>query len=109
MMSYWAEFAYTGNPGRGRDGRQVPWLPWGTDGKTSILLDTVDDGGIRMDDVVVTTESVKAELVADTGFPDKQDHCGVYVRTFRGTDLFDEQEYQRIGCASFPPEDFSQF
>jgi hypothetical protein len=87
----------------------VPWLPWGTDGKTSILLDTVDDGGIRMDDVVVTTESVKAELVADTGFPDKQDHCGVYVRTFRGTDLFDEQEYQRIGCASFPPEDFSQF
>lgn len=24
MMSYWAEFAHTGNPGRGRDGTEVP-------------------------------------------------------------------------------------
>src|SRR5690606_13891110 len=40
MMSYWAEFAYTGDPGRGRDGNEVPWLPWGSGGKTMIVLDT---------------------------------------------------------------------
>ena len=39
-MSYWAEFAYSGNPGTGRDGAEAPWLAWGQDGKTQIILDT---------------------------------------------------------------------
>ena len=109
MMSYWAEFAYSGAPGRGRDGNEIPWLPWGTDGKTSILLDTADDGGIRMDDALVTAESIKAELLADSGFANKEDHCSVYVRTFRDSDLFDQREYEQIGCAEFPPERFAGF
>ena len=68
MMSYWTEFAYNGAPGRGRDGAEVAWLPWGQDGKTSILLDTPTDGGIRMDDETVTYASIKAELIADASF-----------------------------------------
>ena len=110
MMSYWAEFAYTGNPGTGRDGTQVPWLPWGQDGRTSIILDTPTDGGIRMDDEVVTYQTVKEELLADTGFKQQQDHCAVYVRLFfRQTELFDDAEYAAIGCDAYPPEDFPRF
>jgi para-nitrobenzyl esterase len=30
MMSYWANFAYTGRPGRGRDGTLPEWRPWRT-------------------------------------------------------------------------------
>ena len=71
VMSYWAEFAYTGNPRAGRDGAETPWLAWGQDGMTQIILDTPTDGGIRMDDDVVTYETLKAELVADADFGDK--------------------------------------
>ncbi|HCG69676.1 MAG TPA: carboxylesterase, partial [Gammaproteobacteria bacterium] len=50
MSSYWTEFAITGDPGRGQDGEQVAWLPWGTDGMRSIILDSPADQGIFMDD-----------------------------------------------------------
>ena len=110
MMSYWAQFAYTGNPGTGRDGTEVPWLPWGQEGKTSIILDTPTDGGIRMDDEVVTYQTVKEELLADTGFKQQRDHCAVYVRVFFWqTELFDDAEYAAIGCDAYPPEDFPRF
>ena len=109
MMSYWAEFAYTGNPGTGRDGTETPWLPWGQDGKTSIILDTPTGGGIRMDDQTVTWESVRAELVADTGFADKREHCGAYVRTFLEIGLFDAAEYAAMDCGDYPPDSFTLF
>lgn len=109
MMSYWAQFAYTGNPGTGRDGAETPWLAWGQDGKTQIILDTPTDGGIRMDDEVVTYETLKAELIADADFGDKFVQCATYVRTFRDTDLFDSAEYAALGCSGWPPESISQF
>src|SRR5262249_21664139 len=31
MNSYWAEFAYTGNPGKGRDGALPEWTSWTND------------------------------------------------------------------------------
>ncbi len=106
MMSYWAEFAYSGNPGAGRDGAETRWLPWRQEGKTSIILDTPTDGGIRMDDTVVTWEAIRAELVADTGFADKREHCGAYVRTLLDTGLYDDAEYEAMGCGDYPPDSF---
>ena len=109
MMSYWAEFAYTGAPGRGRDGAEVPWLAWGEDGQHTILLDTPADGGIRMDDEVVTLASLKAELIADASFAQGQERCELYVRLFRPAGLFDDGEYQSLGCAAYPAETISDF
>ncbi len=109
MMSYWAEFAYTGDPGMGRDGAQTPWLAWGTNGESSIIFDTPTDGGIRMDDEVVTYAAIKAELVADTGFKEKRLHCATYVRVFRQTEWFDEAEYEALGCGDYPPETIPWF
>ena len=109
MMSYWAEFAYTGAPGRGRDGAEAPWLAWGEAGKTSILLDTPTDGGIRMDDEVVTSAGVKSELMADSSLSPGPERCGLYVRLFRWQGLFDDAEYQRLGCAAYPAAQFAEF
>ena len=109
MMSYWTEFAYNGAPGRGRDRAEVAWLPWGQDGKTSILLDTPTDGGIRMDDETVTYASIKGELIADASFTGAQERCELYVRIFRFSELFDADEYADIGCAAYPPENVSWF
>ncbi|MFI5366417.1 MAG: hypothetical protein ACHQ4J_12425, partial [Candidatus Binatia bacterium] len=50
MMSYWAEFAYRGAPGRGRDGRQPEWSAWDNSASTTpkfMILDTPADGGAR--------------------------------------------------------------
>ncbi len=109
MMSYWAEFAYTGNPGAGRDGTETPWLAWGRDGKTSILLDTPTDGGIRMDDERVSLASLKAELLADTDFGDKYEQCATYVRMFMEAGLFSLDEYHALGCGEWSADTISRY
>jgi para-nitrobenzyl esterase len=39
--------AHSGNPGKGRDGAEVQWLPWGTDGKTDLLAPRRRASGYR--------------------------------------------------------------
>lgn len=110
MMSYWAEFAARGNPGRGRDGTETEWKAWGRDGATSLVLDTVDDQGIRMIEDVVTMEGLKTELAADTGL-DNEARCRLYVSSF-GMFGLNETEYRNFGpegCADFDPTEFSRF
>jgi len=111
MTSYWTEFAITGDPGRGRDGKEVPWLAWGTDGKHSMILDTAQDGGIRMSDDVVTLASLKTELAADTSIGDPRERCRLYVTTFRRGG-FDQTEYEQFGpdgCVDYDPSEFPRF
>ncbi len=110
MMSYWTEFAYSGNPGTGRDGKEVRWLPWGTDGQRSIILDTTPPG-IRMSPDLITIDSLKQRLLADTSITDQVEWCSTYARLFRGAS-FDNDEYARLGkegCAKFDPESFRRF
>ncbi|TNF89411.1 MAG: carboxylesterase, partial [Gammaproteobacteria bacterium] len=111
MQSYWTEFALNGDPGRGRDGSETHWLAWGTDGQRSILLDTVEGGGIRMTTEEVSRESIKAELAADTAVADARERCELYVTNFGWPDL-DRAEYDSFGpdgCAQFDPGEFSRF
>ncbi|MEZ5550946.1 MAG: carboxylesterase family protein [Pseudomonadales bacterium] len=111
MMSYWTQFAISGDPGRGRDGREVPWLSWGTDGKRSIILDTLEDKGIRMTEDEVTLPGLKTMLAADTSISDNLERCRLYVTSFGMGDL-DEAEYRDFGpegCADIDPKQFSFF
>jgi len=111
MTSYWTQFAITGEPGRGRDGKEVPWLAWGTDGQHSLILDTMQDGGIRMTDEEVTIAALKAELAADTSITDPEERCRLYVTTFRRGG-FDRAEYEQFGpdgCADYHPDTFPRF
>jgi para-nitrobenzyl esterase len=110
MMSYWTQFAVSGDPGRGRDGEQVEWKSWGEDGARSLVLDTVDDRGIRMIDDVVTLEDLKAELAAEPGL-DTEGRCRLYVSTF-GMFGLDKDEYRTFGpegCDGFDPSQFGLF
>ena len=107
MMSYWAQMAYTGSPGNGRDGKEVEWLPWKT-GKGEpkmIIFDTTRDGGIRMSDHEITSESLKREFMADKTFEDQEILCQAYVDAFLRSGLFDQEEYLSLGengCADYP-------
>ncbi|MFT5012696.1 MAG: para-nitrobenzyl esterase [Planctomycetaceae bacterium] len=107
MMSYWAEFAYSGNPGTGRPGKgrpgedrsgsEVEWQSWdNTEGaKRLMVLDTTRDAGIRMTDELVTIVGLKAALVKDETFATLADKCTFYGRAFGNTD---DTEYQSLGC-----------
>jgi para-nitrobenzyl esterase len=57
MMSYWAQFAAQGDPGKGRAGDLPPWERWNEtrpDAPRFMILDTSAGGGLRMSSQSVT-------------------------------------------------------
>jgi len=80
MMSYWAEFAYSGAPGRGRGGDLPEWLAWDDSSEESpryIVFDTPADGGLRLASETFTVEKVVAELMEDARLTDDRDRCAI--------------------------------
>jgi carboxylesterase type B len=106
MMSYWAEFAYAGAPGRGRDGRLPEWAPW--DGAAAatpkyLVLDTPAGGRLRMSAETVSRTGVVAAVEADPRLATPAEKCemlGVLARWGRG---YTPAEYaRRAECAAYP-------
>ncbi|MCZ6460238.1 MAG: carboxylesterase family protein [Gammaproteobacteria bacterium] len=99
MMSYWAEFAYSGNPGRGRDNAQIQWQPWvsGLGEERILLLDTTTDSGIRMSPLLVTRETIRQDLLADDRFDSTEARCDLYQRMFKGASSSAE-DMVSLGC-----------
>lgn len=86
IMSYWAEFAYSGNPGRGRSGDLTQWSAWpgadaAKDKNRLLLLDSENDGGITMSNLHMTRRSIADELAADERFDDAE-RCNLALRMF---------------------------
>lgn len=113
MMDYWAEFARSGKPGRGKLDELPLWRPWGESDETFLILDTAEDGGIRMTDEQVTAEQLKQRLAADGGFEEPEHRCAMYANMFllsyQVTDFWNEQEFKALGdgaCAAYSPYDF---
>ena len=97
MMSYWAQFARTGNPGFGADGQERQWLPWMTDAPGNfIVLDTELDGGIRMEREVLTNDGLRAGFLAED-FGSQDEKCQGYRSVFRNSG-FNQTEYESLGC-----------
>ena len=112
MMSYWAEFAYNGDPDRGRTGTLEKWTAW--DGSSTaapkfIVLDTPESGGIRMSADSVETRSLLAEIAEDPRFETLRERCDLYYQlAFRGSAL-SREEYASIdgaACRDFPFDDY---
>src|SRR5690606_37641893 len=105
MMSYWSSFAYTGEPGSGRDAELPLWQSWqnGEGIPKMIILDSANDGGIRMSSEEVTMESIKADFMAEQ-WSDPQNRCRAYLSTFAGTAVFDRAEYLGLAEGGCPAE-----
>lgn len=86
MSSYWAEFAYTGSPGRGRGGRLTQWKPWEDtrpEAERVMIFDTTAGGGIRMSPLEVTLDGVVQRLAQDKAFEGKpRERCRQLARMF---------------------------
>ncbi|WP_339867394.1 carboxylesterase/lipase family protein [Pseudohongiella nitratireducens] len=103
MMSYWSNFAYSGEPGQVRSNNLPEWQAWqnGDGNPKMIILDSEADGGIRMSTEEVTQESIKASFMAES-WSDPQNRCRAYLSTFAGTAAFDQTEYEGLiegGCS----------
>lgn len=84
MMSYWSNFAYTGNPGRGRNNDLPAWQAWNSQPNSHkmMILDSVNDLGIRMSTTEVDREFLVQEL-AEEQLSDKGMRCTVFDELFR--------------------------
>jgi hypothetical protein len=75
MMSYWAEFAWRGDPGRGREGTLPRWTAWQDDGEKYAVLDTPAGGGVRMASASERLADIAADILADPSFRDAAERC----------------------------------
>ena len=110
MMSYWAHFAHTGDPGRGRDGNQLRWEPWSNAGEAAakyMVFDSQEGGGLRMASETVPRDQVIARVVGDSRFPSWRERCAVFRSFVRWSERMDQAEYESVGdgaCRAHPLE-----
>ena len=108
MMSYWAEFARSGDPGRGGAGVLPRWQAWDetrADSPRMMILDTPADGGLRMSAETVTGEGVLARIGDDPRFRDVEERCAVYRSLAERDNTLSREEYGALlggACAAYP-------
>ena len=104
MMSYWAEFAYSGSPGRGRGGDLPEWPAWddsSAEAPKYIVFDTPADGGLRLASETFTVERVVAELMEDPRLASARDRCAV-LRNLTEWRYLSREQYAAIDiCGSY--------
>jgi para-nitrobenzyl esterase len=109
MMSYWAEFAYHGDPGRGRDGSLPHWTAWGIGGNTFSVLDTPEGGGVRMVAEVESVEAIASDILTDDSFESDRERCQVLaVIADSASATYGEPGYLSAGgglCADWPMQE----
>jgi len=81
VMSYWAEFARSGKPGKGRRGELPDWQAW--DGSAPeapkfMLLDTRAGGGLRMSSEVTQAADVSELAGSLAAIRQSPARCAVY-------------------------------
>lgn len=107
MMSYWANFARTGNPGTGVAGDLPAWDPWGVG--SFLVLDTAAGGGLHMSRDTVTPDDLLAALASDERFAGITGRCRVLRSLATWAWGMEPGDYpQALGgaCAGYPLDEF---
>ena len=99
MMSYWARFIRTGDPGRGVKDDQEPWEAYGANERL-MILDTRADGGRRMIDRPLTRELILEAIAADQRLNEGDRRCRVYRRMADKNRLIGPGDLPGLGCQS---------
>jgi len=89
MMSYWTQFAATGDPGRGRDGSLPEWSAWNPQvpNEKFMILETTAGGGLRMAGDTVTEAKVVQAAEQDQWLAERADRCEILGRIVAWSDL----------------------
>ena len=108
MMSYWAEFAYRGAPGQGRNGQLPDWTPWDDSAPSSpkfLVLDTAAGGGLRMSADAATVAGVLTAVDTDARLPTQRDKCMIFHDLAVWSRRFNKNDYPTAGtkgCVQYP-------
>ncbi len=107
MRSYWTQFAYSHAPGRGHDGSLPEWHPWtpGADRPKYVVFDTDADGGVRMENDVVTQPDLLSMVRADERIQSTEERCTIYKNMVQWSEALTPDEYASIddgACAEWP-------
>jgi para-nitrobenzyl esterase len=103
MMSWWAQFARTGDPASGTDGRQPRWAAWDPDGDKFLVIDTPEGGGARMASDALAVESLVAEMERDQSFADDRERCELLASLVDRTPQLHRDRLARVpGCTAGP-------
>lgn len=74
MMSYWGEFAHTGNPGTGRRGELPAWRPWAESRQKLIF----DNDGVHSEGGLIDGPALLEALWADPHLSAEQ-KCAIFL------------------------------
>lgn len=107
MMSYWAQFAYTGSPGRGRNGDLPEWSSWseGADAPKYLVLDTQAGGGLKPAGETWSRQAVIDAIDNDSRFVDQRERCSMFAELVKRSRALTAAEYKSVGkrgCAEWP-------
>jgi len=106
MMSYWAAFAYDGDPGRGRGGELPSWPAWsepGAPGGRFLVLDTAEGGGLRVSTEVENTAAIAREILADESYASAEERCAALGRLASRGHAFGPEQYAGVdACRDIP-------
>jgi para-nitrobenzyl esterase len=104
MMSYWAEFATTGAPGRGRGRDLPPWTAWDESAPGSerfLVFDSEAGGGLRMSSDAITSTTLVARVMEDARFADVAERCD-FLAKLQGWRPLPAADIARAGCDGGP-------
>jgi para-nitrobenzyl esterase len=113
MMGYWGQFAHNGSPGRGVFDKQPAWTPWQAAGANTMILDSPEDGGWRMEHYHPTPEDLIKSIEDDSRIGNQKERCRLFVESFlisqHSSDFWDAERYKNLaggGCADYDPYQF---
>ena len=86
MMSYWAEFAYSGDPGKGRSNNLPQWKAW-SESEKYMILDSEEDQGLVMVNSEVTVDSIFNELTTDERFTQDEKCQSLFRMSYSGDEF----------------------
>jgi len=105
MMSYWTEFARSGDPGRGRAQELPQWGAWSLQEPRFMLLDTEADGGLRMQAGRLEVADVVTGVEQDPRLRGPAERCALLRELVRRSSRLVPEDYPRLAhgaCADEP-------
>jgi para-nitrobenzyl esterase len=111
MMSYWAEFAHSGAPGRGRGGDLPEWRAWDDTAPGApkyAVFDTPEGGGIRLASETVPLEEIVAAAARDPRLDRAPEKCAL-LRNLTNWGYIPASTYASAGegiCADYALDAF---
>ena len=108
IQSYWAEFAYTGNPGKGRYNNLPEWKKWSLGNEDKyIVLDSENDQGVFMSNVEYSVDYLLNKMKLDSRLNDRQKCETLFGLSYGDGNGISDEEFNSFMGGSCVGRDYS--